>query len=125
MAVKDLVYTEKCLFVCCGGSCMKNGAEDVIQNIRNYIREVNLADKYHTVRTRCIGRCDDGPVAMFSPDNIWLRNIDSRDCPSLIESIQNDSIRDSKYFLYKMGEPIINSESIPTKYRRKIKEQSV
>jgi len=119
MAAKDLVNTKKCLFICNGGSCMKKDAEEVTQNIRRCIKEMGLDDDYHTVRTRCIGRCDDAPVAMFSPDNVWLKNIDHKQCDLLLHEIQEDKIKTSKNFLYQMGELTINSDSIPTKYRKR------
>jgi (2Fe-2S) ferredoxin len=119
MAVKDLINTKKCLFICNGGCCMKKDAEEVTQAIRRYIKNFNLDDEYHTVRTKCIGRCDDAPVAMLSPENIWLKNIDPMQCGLLLNEIQEGKIKESKTFLYQMGELTINSDSIPTKNRKK------
>lgn len=121
MAVKDLVNTKKCLFICNGGSCMKKDAEEVTLSIRKCIKEMDMDDDYHTVRTRCIGRCDDAPVAMLTPDNIWLKHIDPKNCTLILEQIQEQDILKSENFLYKMGDLSINSDSIPTKHRKKIK----
>jgi len=118
MAVKDLVKTEKCLFICNGGSCTKKNAEEVTQAVRTCIKEMGLDDEYHTVRTRCIGRCDDAPVIMLSPDNVWLKNIDHTQCDLLLHALQKNEIKTSENFLYQMGELTINSDSIPTKYRK-------
>ncbi len=123
MAVKDLIKTKKCLFICNGGSCMKKDAEEVTQSIRRCIQNMNLDDEYHTVRTRCIGRCDDAPVAMLAPDNIWLQNINPTECEFLLRNVQTDGIRNSKHFLYQMGDNHINSDSIPTKLRKKPKNK--
>jgi (2Fe-2S) ferredoxin len=119
MAVKDLINTKKCLFICNGGCCMKKDAEEITLAIRKCIKEMGLDDDYHTVRTKCIGRCDDAPVAMLSPDNIWLQQIDAENCKLIIEQIEKQKISESDYFLYKMGENSINSNSIPTKYKTK------
>ena len=120
MAVKDLVNTKKCLFICNGGCCMKKDAEEVTQAIRRCIKEMGLDDEYLTVRTKCIGRCDDAPVAMLSPDNVWLKNIDSMQVDLLLREIQENQIKNSKNFLYKMGDNAINSDSILRKYKKQI-----
>lgn len=125
MAIKDLINTKKCLFICSGGSCMKKDAEKVTQNIRKGIKDMKLNDEYHTVRTKCMGRCDDAPVLMLAPDNIWLKNIQSKECEHLLKSIQKEKIKESTYFLYQSGDMFINSDSIPTKHREKLKTQVI
>ena len=122
MAVKDLINSKKCLFICNGGSCNKKSTDDVTNAIRKSIKEFNLDDDYHTVRTKCMGRCDDAPAAMLAPDNIWLKNINPNQCDLLLSEIELNEVRFSNNFLHKMGESSINSNSIPTKYRTKIKK---
>ncbi len=102
MADKNLVTTKKCLFLCNGGSCMKKGAEEVTQAFRKRIKKHKLPDSYHTVRTRCMGRCDNAPVAMLAPDSIWLKSIAAKQCDSLLQQIQSDRIKDSTNFLHQM-----------------------
>ena len=101
---------------------MKMNAELVTQSIRSTIKEFGLEDDYHTVRTKCMGRCDDAPVAMLSPDNVWLKNIKHKQCDLLISEIELNIMKTSESFLFKMGEKVINSESIPTKYKSTIKK---
>tara|TARA_B100001175_G_C19237336_1_gene508311 strand:- start:4 stop:318 length:315 start_codon:yes stop_codon:yes gene_type:complete len=103
---------------------MKNNAEEVTQAIRKSIKDFNLDDDYHTVRTKCMGRCDDAPIAMVAPDNIWLKNINPNQCDLLLTDMELNDLRKSDNFLYKMGDQKINSNSIPTKYRTKIKKQN-
>lgn len=102
---------------------MKKDAEKVTQAIRCHIKDKNLEDEYHTVRTRCMGRCDDAPIAMLAPDNIWLQDIHSNECDLLVKIIQNNELKHSKHFLYQMGDAQINSDSIPTNQRRSYKKQ--
>lgn len=122
MAIKDLVSTKKCLFICNGGSCMRKDAEKVTQEIRQSITDYQIDDSYHTVRTKCMGRCDDAPIAMLVPDNIWLKKLDHNKCDLLISQIESDQVIDSPNFLHKMGTLAVNSKSIPTKYREKPKQ---
>jgi (2Fe-2S) ferredoxin len=115
MAIKDLVHTQKCLFICNGSCCSKKNAQEITLAIRAQLHEMSLDEEYHTVRTMCMGRCDDAPVAMLTPDNIWLKNIQINDCKFLISKIQNQKVHETQSFLYKMGESTINSDSRPTK----------
>ena len=118
MAVKDLINTKKCLFICNGGSCLKKNAEEVTQVFRKHIKENGLDDDYHTIKTKCIGRCDDAPVVLISPDNIWLKEVNSDRCDHILFEIETNSIIESQHYLFKMGDNFIKSDSIPTKYRK-------
>ena len=124
MAIKDLVRTKKCLFICNGGSCLKANSERVTEAIRKEIKNLDLDDDFHTIKTRCMGRCDDAPVAMIVPDNIWLQNLDKKECESIVKKIQVDQIKSNKSFLYQFGDKQINSDSIPTKYRKKLNKST-
>lgn len=121
MAVKDLLIVKKCLFICNGGSCLRKDADDVTLELRRLIKENGLDDEVHTVRTRCIGRCDDANVIMVSPDNIWFKNIGLADTAAVFEAIVNNKMQQCENFLYESGQPQINSGSIPTKYRKPAK----
>lgn len=118
MAIKDLIETKKCLFFCNGGSCKKKETTDFVQAIRKTIKDMGLDDKYHTVRTMCMGRCDDAPVALLAPDNIWLQNISSEGAPELLDRIESNDVKNSRHFMYQMGDKHIKSNSIPTKFRK-------
>ncbi len=97
---------------------MKVDAENVTQAIRKSIKELNLDDQYHTVRTKCIGRCDDAPVMMIAPENVWLQNIKTEQCKKIVSEIDAGKTKDSNHFLYQFGENTIASDSIPTKKRK-------
>ena len=101
---------------------MKRNAEEVTQAIRKSILDFKLDDNYHTVRTKCRGRCDDAPVAMLAPDNIWLKDINHNQCDLLLSEIELNEVKEGDNFLYKMGDKTINSNSVPTKYRTTIKK---
>jgi (2Fe-2S) ferredoxin len=34
--------------------------------------------------SRCLGRCEDGPVAVVYPDNVWYQYIDEDDIDEII-----------------------------------------
>ncbi len=119
MAVVDLLETKKCLFICNGGCCMKKDAELVTVGIRKHIADLGFKDSVHTVRTRCIGRCDDAPVVFSSPDSVWYKEVFPEDVPQFVQNYLHSNQLIEKHHLHKMGENQINSPSIPTKNRKK------
>ncbi len=123
MAIKALTEVNKCLFICNGGSCLRKQADELTNAVRMEIKINNLNDSFHTVRTRCIGRCEDAPVVMCAPDNIWFKHVQPHDAGTLIQDILTDGMKQSLHYLYTMGEKDINSPSIPTKYRKKKTEE--
>jgi (2Fe-2S) ferredoxin len=45
--------------------------------------------------SRCLGRCEDGPVAVVYPDNVWYQYIDEEDIDEIItEHLLGDNIVD-------------------------------
>ena len=43
----------------------------------------------------CLGRCDDGPVIVVYPDNVWYTYVDKEDIDEIIDShLVNDRIVD-------------------------------
>lgn len=119
MAVVDLLVTHKCLFICNGGSCMNKDAELVTIGIRKAIADLGYKNNIHTVRTKCIGRCDDAPVVFSAPDSVWYKEVLPENIPSFVENYLLANDLSTKHHLFTMGENSINSNSIPTIYRKK------
>ena len=43
--------------------------------------------------SRCLGRCENGPVAVVYPDNVWYQYIDEEDIDEIFEShMEGDKI---------------------------------
>ena len=36
--------------------------------------------------SRCLGRCENGPVVVVYPDNVWYQYIDEEDIDEILES---------------------------------------
>jgi (2Fe-2S) ferredoxin len=75
MATKNLSETRHHVLICNGGSCMKQGAEEVTLAIRDEIKRLGFSDYIHTTRTRCNGRCEDACVVIIYPEGVWYQNI--------------------------------------------------
>lgn len=75
MATWNLSETRHHVLICNGGTCMKNGAEEVTQAIRQEIKALEGDNQLHTTRTKCNGRCEDACVVIVYPEGIWYRGI--------------------------------------------------
>lgn len=85
MATWDLTQTKHHVLLCNGGSCNRNGGEEVTVAIRNAITEAGLDDRVHTTRTRCNGRCEDACVMIVYPEGIWYQNVTPEVASRLVE----------------------------------------
>lgn len=75
MAIKDLSRIKCHLFMCNGGTCKMNGAEETTAITRQLIKDYGMWDQIHTTKTLCNGRCEDGPIVIVQPENKWYKNI--------------------------------------------------
>lgn len=66
---------------------MRDGADELTQEIRNEIREQGLEDVIHTTRTRCNGRCRDNCVVIHYPMGTWYQGMQPNDAKAFIQSI--------------------------------------
>lgn len=42
--------------------------------------------RFGVSESRCLGRCEHGPVAVVYPDNVWYTYIDEEDIDEILES---------------------------------------
>ncbi|ADU29114.1 (2Fe-2S) ferredoxin domain-containing protein [Evansella cellulosilytica] len=99
MATWDLRDTEHHLLICNGGSCMKAGAEELVQAVRNEIGKMDVHKRVHTSRTLCNGRCHDKCVLISYPDGYWYKGMTSADASNLIESLLTGKVMTEKLSL--------------------------
>ncbi|KZE55596.1 ferredoxin [Brevibacillus parabrevis] len=85
MATWDLSQTRHHVLLCNGGSCMRNGGEEVTVALREAITEAGLDDYVHTSRTRCNGRCEDACVVVVYPEGIWYQNVTPEDAKRMVD----------------------------------------
>ncbi len=75
MATWNLTGTRNHLLICNGGSCMREGAEEVTLAIRDEIAVLSADASIHTTRTRCNGRCEDACVVISYPEGTWYKGM--------------------------------------------------
>ncbi|MCR8634688.1 (2Fe-2S) ferredoxin domain-containing protein [Paenibacillus radicis (ex Xue et al. 2023)] len=63
------------VFICNGGSCLRQQGEEVTTAIRAEIAALDADGRIHTTRTRCNGRCEDACVVMVYPEGVWYKDV--------------------------------------------------
>lgn len=66
--------------------CSQFGAKSMYQYAKDKCRREGLLGegKIGISESRCLGRCQNGPVALVYPDNIWYHYIDQDDIDQII-----------------------------------------
>ncbi|MBC7543286.1 MAG: (2Fe-2S) ferredoxin domain-containing protein [Candidatus Sericytochromatia bacterium] len=92
--VKDADLNRQ-VFVCHGKSCMKRGAEDVKDTLKQVLNERDLLfgkpEKANpagcVVLTECssVGFCESGPMVLVYPDGIWYEGVTPKDVPAIVD----------------------------------------
>ncbi|MBP8792795.1 MAG: (2Fe-2S) ferredoxin domain-containing protein [Lutibacter sp.] len=98
---KDLAASTTTFFFCDGGSCQKAGSEIVTRTARAYIRNNNLWNKTHTIKTRCNGRCEDAPTCIVQNGNYWYKDLTASKIQEIIASHVNEQKGVTPYLLYQ------------------------
>ena len=114
---KNIANTTHTFLFCDGGSCQKAGSEQVTREARAYLRNNELWDTTHTIKTRCNGRCEDAPTCIVSPGNFWYKELTPEKIIPIVKShLDNEQPIDAN-LLYKNGWEALesNNERTPIK----------
>jgi|GEM_PF-940470 len=85
---KDLTKVNKTLYICTGGACNRKGAMESLRELRATLKIKGMHENTHTIRTLCVGQCENAPIVMSYPDNVIYKEVD---IPTT-EKIINDHI---------------------------------
>ena len=84
-----------CITVCSGTGCHAHGSEGLIAAFKDEIARQNLADKVDIRITGCHGFCEQGPLVVIKPENIFYRGAAPEDVAEIIsETIGQGNIVD-------------------------------
>ena len=72
--------------------CSVNGAKELYRYAKDQCRANSTLGKgqFGVSESRCLGRCENGPVAVVYPDNIWYQYIDEEDVDEILKSHLED-----------------------------------
>lgn len=107
---KNLTKVNTTFQFCDGGSCKKANSDIALREARAYLRNANLWDTTHTIRTRCNGRCEDAPTLIVHPGNYWYKNLDSKKSVEIVKSHTNNNQPINDYLLFSDGWSTLKSD---------------
>ncbi len=68
---------------CCGA----RKSEEIVNKLKQIVRERNLKDQVRVSKSGCMGKCDQGPNIMVYPEGIWYSNVKEEDVQFLIDEL--------------------------------------
>ncbi len=108
---KNLSLAKQTFFFCDGGSCRKKGAELVVREARSFLRNNDLWESTHTIKTMCNGRCEDAPTCIVQKGDYWYKQMTPDKIISVLESHIKHDTPVNDYLLFKNGWDKVNSEN--------------
>ena len=94
-------YYDKHVFFCCnqrdGGEacCANRGAQEMRDYAKGRIKALKLSGKgkVRVNQAGCLDRCDEGPVLVVYPEEVWYTYVDRSDVDEIIEEhLQNGRV---------------------------------
>jgi (2Fe-2S) ferredoxin len=86
-------YYKRHLFICTntredGVCCQQYGALEKRKEVKNYAKKLGLTGqgKMRINTAGCLDRCDEGPVAVVYPDEIWYRYESVEDLKEIVHN---------------------------------------
>ncbi|UCG69627.1 MAG: NADH-quinone oxidoreductase subunit NuoF [Thermoplasmata archaeon] len=107
----DKIY----ITVCGGTGCHAYGTANVADGFKNKIKEEKLKDKVSLLVTGCHGFCEQGPIAVIRPENIFYPKVKPEDVPEIIDEtvIKGKVIDRLLYIDPATGKKIVYEYDIP------------
>lgn len=76
------------------GVCHKKGAAEYLAYLENELADRGL-DDVAVSSTGCLKVCDNGPVMVIYPDNVWYGNVESEEAIDLIlDALEDGTVAD-------------------------------
>ena len=86
-------YYDKHVFFCCnqrepGEACWANHPADALRDYaKGKVKALGLAGKgkVRVNKAGCLDRCDEGPVIVVYPEEVWYTYVDQSDIDEIVE----------------------------------------
>jgi len=82
----DLKSVKKDILCCGGTGCHASNSQEMMANLRKYIKENGLEKDVRVIQTGCFGFCAQGPIVKIMPDNVFYVQVQPEDAKEIVES---------------------------------------
>ncbi len=94
LPLPEKLYFERHIFFCLNerkngeNCCAQHQARKAFDHCKQKIRDANLSGQgqVRVNQAGCLGRCDEGPVAVVYPEGTWYNFVDEADIDEIVES---------------------------------------
>ena len=105
----------KIVTLCAGTGCCASGCLSVLSSLRKELKHKRLTKQIKIKTTGCHGFCEQGPIMVIEPGNIFYCHIKSDNIPEIVlQSLQNDKIIERLLYTdYTSGRKVLREKDIP------------
>lgn len=113
---------KKKILVCGGTGCLSAKGEQIVENLRNSIKEHGLKNDVEVVQTGCFGFCEKGPIVKIMPENTFYIEVKPEDAEKIVveDIISEKRIVELLYIDPKNGERVFEGENMEF-YKKQIR----
>ena len=76
------------VIVCQGLGCQSRGAAQVQEALDSELNRAGLGETSKVKLAGCPGLCEEGPIVMIEPDDIFYTRVKPEDAPEIIQQLQ-------------------------------------
>ncbi len=76
---------EKHILICAGTGCISSGAIDVRDALVSELKKHELENKVRIIMSGCHGFCEQGPIFIVYPEDVFYCGVQAEDVPELVE----------------------------------------
>ncbi len=105
---------KKKILVCGGTGCLSARGEQIVEKLRNSIKEHGLKNEVEVIQTGCFGFCEKGPIVKIMPENTFYIEVKPEDAEKIIveDIISEKKIVELLYIDLKSGERVFEGENM-------------
>lgn len=113
---------KKKILVCGGTGCLSAKGEQIVENLRNSIKEHGLKNDVEVIQTGCFGFCEKGPIVKIMPENTFYIEVKPEDAERIVveDIISEKRIVELLYIDPKNGERVFEGENMQF-YKKQIR----
>jgi NADH:ubiquinone oxidoreductase subunit F (NADH-binding)/(2Fe-2S) ferredoxin/NAD-dependent dihydropyrimidine dehydrogenase PreA subunit len=111
----------KTIIVCCGTGCLASGSGDVREAFLNEVRVQEADEEIAVKNIGCHGFCENGPIVVVGPENIFYHSVKSDDVAELVShTIKGQIVERLLYEDRATGQMCIHESDIPF-YKKQVR----
>ena len=105
---------KKKILVCGGTGCLSARGEQIVEKLRNSIKEHGLKNEVEVIQTGCFGFCEKGPIVKIMPENTFYIEVKPEDAEKIIveDIISEKKIVELLYVDPKSGKRVFEGENM-------------